>query len=231
MAAEASLGDGALASLQAQLDTMAIELASLRDATSRKSSKQIGNEGEAFTAKHLQLLFADGVVTCTARDGNACDLRLELPLPGSGETASFLVEVKRHSATVPQIHVDAFLDTLADHPDLAGGLFVALTSTVAGEADFAVSLGGDGRADAVFLHHVEEAPGKLKLAIEFLLARHRHREASPGASGMHREATQRLRRQLRTVAQLEQSLQRRLQAATADLAKLATARQEAEAAL
>ena len=218
----------ALSHLEAQMAAMRLELDALRH-TKKVSSKSIGNEAERHVSGLLQRWYPDASVASTSRDGLSGDLRLELPRQG-GDPVSLLVEVKRHQATVSRREVESFIQAVHAQGDcIAGAIFVSLTSNIAAQPCFSVALSDDGTMEMIFVTQAEEQPNRIRLAVEFLLARHRQH-------GAHLECQQQVgvakgRRLLRQVAQIEAALHRKLQLLTVELGKLSAVAREADGAL
>jgi hypothetical protein len=220
----------ALSRLEAQMAAMRLELDTLRDVkkSSTVNSKAIGNEAERHVSELLQCWYPDSSVTSTSRDGLSGDLRLELGQ--GGDPVPLLVEVKRHQATVSRREVESFIKAVnAQGGCIAGAVFISLTSNIATQPCFSIALSDDGATEMVFVTHAEEEPHRIRLAVEFLLARHRQQVAQ--LECQQQIGVAKGKRLLRQVAQIEAALHRKLQLLTVELGKLSAVAREADATL
>ena len=142
---------------------------------------------------------------------------------------SLLIEVKRHQASVSRREVEAFVAAVnAQKGHISGAVFLSLTSNIAGQRPFSVMLSDDGCTEMLFVSHVDEQPERIRLALEFMLARHEHRTTE---LELTQDTLNKTRRLLRQMAHAEQAIARRISSLPADLAKITAAREEACAAL
>jgi len=222
-----TMSDSAIEALEGQLAAMRSEISSLREATTKKNSKRIGNDAERLVSDLIQGFYPEASVVQTCRDGLSGDLRAEFI--HHGEPVPLMVEVKRHQDSVPRREVEAFVAAVnAQRGRISGAVFISLTSNVAGQRPFSVMLSDDGSTEMVFVSHAEEQPERIRLALEFLLARHEHRASE---LELTQDSLNKARRLLRQMGQLEQAIVRRIGSLPAELGKLAAVREEACAAL
>lgn len=108
------------------------ELREERRLFSRRTMRDLGDQGEDFVLSQLRSFYTqDGdVFTPWGETGHQADIQC---LVAGSPSRAALIEVKNHGGTVPKNEIERFLQDLRAHPNMLGGVFVSLRSKIPGQ--------------------------------------------------------------------------------------------------